>query len=137
MICLMFVNTWVSHMIGDEHLYSSIYLMISTFSMKIMVLYIDQSMWQCDPKNEFLISNFIKTLGNLVFRLFSSVVIKLWSKFHQETVQNGPKWSKMVQNDQFMCKVRHMSYKIGNYRFFIWKTIRWTCINDHMWSLFH
>ena len=52
--------------------------------------------WKFDSKIIFRTSNLIKTLWNLVFQWLPSVFIKLWSKCHQKTIQNG---SKMIKND--------------------------------------
>ena len=82
----VFVNVFVTHDWWWTFWHSFIYLMISMFSMKIVILRVDQIMWWCDSKNMFLMSNFIETLWKLIFQWFSSVFIKIWSKLHQKTI---------------------------------------------------
>ena len=82
----VFVNVFVTHDWWWTFWHSFIYLIISMFSMKIMILRVDQIMWWCDSKNMFLMSNFIKILWKLIFQWFSSVFIKIWSKLHQKTI---------------------------------------------------
>ena len=72
----VFVNVFVTHDWWWTFWHSFIYLTIPMFSMKIMILRVDQIMWWCDSKNMFLMSNFIKTLWKLIFQWFSLVFKK-------------------------------------------------------------
>ena len=103
----VFVNVFVTHDWWWTFWHSFIYLIISMFSMKIMILRVDQIMWWCDSKNMFLMSNFIKTLWKLIFQWFSSVFIKIWSKLHQKTILNDSKRSKwslcIISKSLFWC----------------------------------
>ena len=62
----------------------------------------DQNAWQCDEKNEFLISDLIKIDQN---RLKSIKIDQNRSKsikIDQNRFKNGKKWSKKVKNDQIV-----------------------------------
>ena len=89
-----------------------------------------------DSNNEFLMSHWDKTLNEFIFRCFSSVFIKFWSKINQMSVKNDQKWSKMIKNDQKSSKMTKLCDDVVQKMDF-WSQISLKFWKSHFFDGFH